>query len=108
MGDLVDDNGEDREFVKDSYKLDSANIKFLNVTGICKEPEHDAVVEYIKSLELPYTIRQVNKGIYSYCSKTALREVQKKIYEGNPKNHGFCHPNRCKECNVGDICEKDF
>ncbi|MBI5459744.1 MAG: hypothetical protein HZC47_11670 [Methanobacterium sp.] len=108
MGDLVDEGWEDREFVKDSYKLDDSNIRFLKVTGINNEPEHDVVVNYLKKLELPYTIRQTNKGIYSYCSETALKEVEEGVYQGDPQNHGFCHPNRCKECNVEDICEKDF
>lgn len=108
MGDLVDNDGNDMEFVKDSYKLDDSNIRFLRVTRICKEPDHDKVVYFLMSLELPYTIRQINKGIYSYCSKTALEEVEKGVYQGDPKNHGFCHPDKCDECNVKDICEQDF
>lgn len=108
MGDLLDDEGNDFEFAKNSYKLDDSNIRFLKVTGICEEPEKHEVVRYIRSLALPYTLRQINKGIYSYCSKTALDEVEEGVYEGDPKNHGFCHPNRCAECNVNDICEQNF
>jgi hypothetical protein len=108
MGDLVDEQLNDYEFVKNSYKLDDANIRFLKVTGIFNEPEHDKVIEFLNKLELPYTIRQINKGIYSYCSVTALEEVKKRIYEGNPKNHGFCHPDKCVKCKVNEICEKNF
>lgn len=108
MGDLVDNDEKDLEFVKDSYKLDDSNIRFLKVTGICKEPYHDKVVQYLMILELPYTIREINKGIYSYCSKTALEEVENGVYMVDPKNHGFCHPDRCDKCNVKEICEKDF
>ncbi len=108
MGDLLDDEGNDFEFAKNSYKLDDSNIRFLKVTGICEEPEQHEVVQYLRSLALPYTLRQINKGIYSHCSKTALVEVEEEVYKGDPKNHGFCHPNRCKECNVEDICEQNF
>jgi hypothetical protein len=96
MGDV-----EELKFVKDSYKLDSANQRFLTVTGIfdCrpKELSHEDVVEYLTKLDLPYTLREINKGLYSYCSKLGCDK------------YCFCRdPRRCDECKVDDICERDF
>jgi hypothetical protein len=108
IGDLIDEDGRSIEFAKNSYKLDDSNIRFLKATGICKNPEHDIVTTYLKDLNLPYTIREINKGIYSYCSKTALNEVEEGVYIGDPGNHGFCYLHRCSECKVYEICEKNF
>lgn len=108
MGDLVDKQLNGYEFVKNSYKLDDSNIRFFKTTGICNNPKHDKIVKYLTSLELPYTIRETNKGIYSYCSVTALKEVKNGIYKGKVKNHGFCRPEKCSECNVNNICDQNF
>jgi len=51
---------------------------------------------------------EINKGIYSYCSKTALNEVKEGVYTGDPENHGYCYPHRCSVCKVNEICEKNF
>lgn len=96
MGDV-----EELKFVKDSYKLDSANQRFLTVTGIfdChpKELVHEDVIDYLTKLNLPYTLREINKGLYSYCSKLGCDK------------YCFCRdPRRCSECNVNNICERDF
>ncbi|ADR19849.1 hypothetical protein [Calditerrivibrio nitroreducens] len=95
IGDIVEAN-----FAKDTYKLDSANIHFLKVTGINKlisKLERNEVKKFLKELSLPYTIREINKGIYTYCSET----------EAN--GFGFCRKEeKCKECEVNTLCEKNF
>lgn len=96
MGDV-----EELEFVKNSYKLDSANQRFLTVTGIfdClpRELKHREVIEYLEKLNLPFTLREINKGIYSYCSKLGCDK------------YCFCRdPARCIECKVESYCKKDF
>ncbi|MBI5001512.1 MAG: hypothetical protein HZB92_08340 [Euryarchaeota archaeon] len=87
-------------FVKDSYKLDSANIHFLRVTGIAGligELDYDVVVNFLKALELPYSIREINKGLYTYCS------VSEAI------NFGFCRDlQKCDGCEVNRLCEKNI
>ena len=94
MGDIIE-----LEFVKDSFKLDAANIRFLEKTGIIKGSElnHENVKQYLLSLDLPYTLREINKGLYTYAS------------ELGKENYGYCRtPQKCQECNVHDICEKNF
>lgn len=94
MGDIVE-----LEFVKNSFKLDSANERFLITTGIVSESElnHENVKKYLLSLDLPYTLREINKGLYTYAS------------ELGKDNYGYCRtPQKCKACNVNDICEKNF
>lgn len=94
MGDVIE-----LEFVKNSYKLDAANIRFLTTTGICKSDEldHNIAIKILKNLELPYDLREINKGLYVYCSK---------LHCGT---YCFCRdPKKCQECNVHDICEKNF
>ena len=93
MGDVIE-----ARFNDDSYKFDSANQYFLEVTGISAliAPfERERVIEFLRSLRLPYTLREVNKGIYTYCSDTEA------------ENFGFCRSlRRCQECAVADLCEK--
>lgn len=87
------------EFVKDSEKLDLANIHFLKVTGIMTENtiNRENVEKLLKSLDLPYSISEINKGLYSYCAQTAA------------DSYGFCRTHaKCQKCVVNDICEKNF
>lgn len=95
MGDI-----KEKKFVKDSYKLDAANEHFFKVTRIVKlidRLDRENVISFLKQLNLRYTLREINKGIYTYCSKTEA------------KNFGFCrNKERCKECKVNDVCEKNF
>ena len=94
MGDIVE-----LKFVKDSYKLDSANEMFLEKTGIIKSSELNQTnaVKFLSDLNLPYTLREINKGLYTYCSKLHCDK------------YCFCrNPLKCQECNVNDICEKNF
>jgi hypothetical protein len=90
----------DVEFLGGEYKFDSANQHFLKVTGIASlivPFEREAAIAFMRSLELPYTLREINTGIYTYCSKT----------EG--KNYGFCRKLRdCERCEVHGICDKRF
>ncbi len=95
FGDIVE-----AKFVSDSFKFDSANQHFLMVTGICdlvKPFTREATIEFLKQLHLPYTLRQINKGIYTYCSKTEAM------------NFGFCRSiNKCLACSVNADCHKRF
>jgi len=95
IGDTVE-----ASFAKDSYKFDSANSYFLKVTGISElipQFEREKVVKFLKDLGLKYTLREINKGIYTYCSKT----------EAN--NFGFCRDKmKCRQCEVNDVCKKNF
>lgn len=90
-------------FNDQSYKLDSANEYFLNVTGISKligpELNKDTVRNFLAKLSssIAYTIREINKGIYTYCSET------------ESENFGFCRkPQKCQLCKVENICERQF
>ena len=98
IGDLKDANFV--EVVKDSYKLDAANQHFFKVTGIDKlidEFNGDGIIVFLKQLNLPYTIRQINTAIYDYCSKTEAEKF------------GFCRDiKKCMECTVSYICEKNI
>jgi hypothetical protein len=94
MGDVIE-----LEFVKNSYKLDAANIRFLTTTGICKSDElnQNIAIKILKKLELPYDLREINKGLYVYCSK---------LHCGT---YCFCRdPKKCQECAVNEICEQNF
>ena len=94
MGDIIE-----AEFIKNSYKLDSANIYFFKVTGIIKLLNNDLtrenVINFLKELKLTYTLREINKGIYTYCSET------------ESENFGFCRNiQKCAYCGINSICEK--
>jgi hypothetical protein len=95
FGDVIE-----ARFVENSYKFDSANQHFLNVTGISKlivPFNKDSATLFIKKLEIPYSLREINKGIYTYCSKT------------EKENYGFCwDQEKCKQCKVKNICEKNI
>ena len=96
MGDFVE-----AEFVQDSYKLDSANLYFLKVTGIAgllnNTLTRENVINFLKELDLPYTLREVNKGIYTYCSETESH------------NFGYCRKiEKCAYCKINSICEKNI
>lgn len=87
------------EFVKDSYKLDAANIRFLKITGIISENEMNPenVKQYLLGLNLPYTLREINKGLYTYTSELGKDE------------YGYCRtPQKCQNCSVNNLCEKNF
>lgn len=96
MGDVLE-----LGFVKNSYKLDSANQRFLTITGIfeCdpKDLDHGEVVDFLSELDLPYSLREINKGLYAYCSKLGCDK------------YCFCRePEKCDECKVNNICKQDF
>lgn len=87
------------DFAKDSFKWDSSNEYFIKVTGISKlingELGKDNVIKLYRSLGLNYHIREINKGIYTYCSET------------ENSNFGYCrNPQKCGECEVVSHCEK--
>lgn len=92
MGDVVE-----LKFVKNSYKLDAANERFLKVTGVFEAPlNRDEIIMYLQEMDIPYTLREINKGLYSYCADTVIE-------------YGFCHKNeKCIDCGVNNICEKNF
>ena len=56
---------EELKFVKDSEKLDSANEHFFKVTGIMTEEtiNRENVENLLKSLDLHYSISEINKGL---------------------------------------------
>jgi len=87
-------------FASNLYKFDSANQHFFKVTGIAKflsSFDNDGAVRFLRKLELPFTLREINKGIYTYCSKTEA------------KNYGFCYDSaKCAICRVNGLCEKNF
>ncbi len=95
VGDIVEAN-----FVMHSYKFDSANQHFFKVTGISEliDPfDRNGTINFLKQLELPCTLREVNKGIYTYCSDTER------------DNFGYCRsPLKCQECKVSEICNRKF
>jgi len=96
MGDVLE-----LEFVKNSYKLDSANQRFLTITGIfecnSKDLNHEEVVNFLSGLNLPYSLREINSGLYAYCSKLGCDK------------YCFCrYPQKCHECKVHKICKQDF
>lgn len=95
IGDVVE-----ARFVRDSYKFDSANQHFLKATGISKliKPfRRETAVHFLPRLKLPYSLREINKGIYTYCSRT---EAQR---------YGYCRSaDKCDRCAVRTICEKRF
>ena len=95
IGDIVE-----ARFVSYSYKFDSANQHFLRVTGVSDlvNPfDREGVLEFLLSLELPYSLRQLNTGIYTYCSVTEA------------ENYGFCRNRQnCQRCGVSGLCLQRF
>lgn len=93
FGDIVE-----AHFVENSYKFDSSNQHFLMVTGIFRlivTFDRSATSSFLKELELPFNLREINKGIYTYCSKT------------ENSNYGYCRDiSKCFYCNVNALCEK--
>ena len=88
------------KFSENSFKLDAANMHFLNVTGISKLlriQSRDSIIRFLKELNLKhqYSVREINTGIYTYCSET------------EEENYGFCRDRKkCEECGINEICEK--
>lgn len=95
FGDIVE-----ARFVENSYKFDSANQHFLKVTGISQliDPFDRATIAlFLKDLDMPFTLREINKGIYTYCSKT------------ESANYGYCRDrSKCLDCKVNAICDKEI
>jgi hypothetical protein len=95
LGDIVE-----AQFVKDSFKFDSSNQHFFHVTGISSliEPfNKETTCLFLKQLDLSFNLREINKGIYTYCSMT----------ENN--NFGFCRNRyKCGNCKVNNICDKNI
>ncbi|NMC39888.1 MAG: hypothetical protein GYA43_01750 [Bacteroidales bacterium] len=93
IGDVIE-----APFARNSYKFDDSNQHFFKVTGISqllKPFDRETTSSFLKNLNLNFTLRQINKGIYTYCSET----------EG--ENYGFCRrPNKCQNCNVYSICDR--
>ena len=86
------------EFNKEAFKLDSANLYFLEVTGIRKAfdlKNEENIMAFLKTLGLKYSINEINSGIYTYCS------------ESEKSSFGFCrNKERCLECKVYEYCER--
>ncbi len=95
FGDIIE-----AQFVHAAYKFDSANQYFYKVTGIAdliKPFERNNTIQFLKTLNLSYNLREINKGIYTYCSKT----------EG--MNFGFCRSkDKCINCGVQNLCLQRF
>ncbi|MBF0527762.1 MAG: hypothetical protein HQK55_00550 [Deltaproteobacteria bacterium] len=93
LGDIVEAN-----FASSSFKLDSANEYFFKVTGISHlipTLNRDTVIVFLKKLGMRYNLREINKGIYTYCSET------------ESKNYGFCRSRiKCRHCKVNSICKQ--
>jgi hypothetical protein len=48
-------------------------------------------------LQNGFTPREINTGVYTYCS------------QAEKENFGFCRdPRKCKECGVLEVCERRF
>ncbi|WP_054873472.1 hypothetical protein [Oxobacter pfennigii] len=96
LGDLKEADG----ITTASFKLDVNNIYFFQATGIdklIKEINREEVINFINSLDMKYSLREVNKGIYTYCSLT------------ESYNYGFCRSReKCIICPVSNICEKQI
>lgn len=92
---LMRDIAEAR-FTAECFKFDSANQHFLNVTGISDlivPFDRNTVIDFIRSLNLPYKLKTINCGIYVYCSETEARD------------YGFCRSSfKCHSCGIKDLC----
>lgn len=95
LGDIIEAN-----FVRNSYKFDSSNRHFLLVTGISQEIipfNRTTIVSFLKEIALPFNLREINKGIYTFCSLT------------ESSNYGYCRDiSKCMNCKVNAICEKEI
>ena len=95
LGDIVE-----AQFVENSYKFDSSNQHFLTITGIAQlivPFDREATIFFLKDLKMPFNLREINRGIYTYCSKT------------ENANYGYCRDrNKCNMCKVEGICNKIF
>ena len=95
VGDIVE-----AKFVPGAYKLDASNRRFLQVTGIAdliNPLDRETIIKFLKGLNLTYTLREINKGIFTYCSLD------------QKKNFGFCRPKhkcQCLVCEVSKLCKK--
>lgn len=93
FGDIVE-----ARFASESDKLDDANLRFFRVTGIAGligNVERKSVIRFLGDLATDYTLREINKGIYTYCS---VREREQ---------FGYCRSLAdCKRCGVNAVCEK--
>jgi len=93
IGDVIE-----APFARNSYKFDDSNQHFFRVTGISQlimPFNREIASNFLKNLDLNFSLREINKGIYTYCSET----------EG--ENFGYCRkPNKCQNCNVYNICDK--
>lgn len=87
-------------FVENSYKFDSSNQHFLTVTGIAQlivPFDRETTITFLKNLDLAVSLREINKGVYTYCSKT------------ESSNYGYCRDiYKCRDCKVNAICDKKF
>jgi hypothetical protein len=72
----------------------------MKVTGIYRliSPfDRETTMEFLKQLGLQYSLREINKGIYTYCSITEAH------------NFGFCRSqSKCQDCAVIDICNRNL
>lgn len=88
-------------FASSLYKLDSANVKFLEATGLARligGIDRERVVSFLRELGLKYTLAQINRGLYVYCSK---------MERGEANEYGFCgRTEDCDRCGVKGICDK--
>jgi hypothetical protein len=91
VGDIVE-----ATFAQNSYKFDSTNQFFLRVTGISDliiPFDRDNTIRFLNCLKLPFTLREINKGIYTHCSRTGSVSL------------GYCRSlSHCKHCGVSDCC----
>ena len=98
--DFIIGDTTEADFVENAYKLDSANEHFLKISGLHKiigNLERERIINFLGDLNLPYPLRQINKGIYTYCSDT------------EKENYGFCRGTwKCNDCEISGICEKNF
>lgn len=96
LADLTEANG----ITEASFKLDTNNIYFFKVTGISeliKKTDRENIINFIHSMDTKYSLREINKGIYTYCSLTESH------------NFGFCrNKEKCMLCTVNNLCAKNI
>ena len=85
-------------FAPSLFKFDSSNMRFLNVTGISNimpSKEHGDIVNLLETLPTPYSLGEINKGIYTFCSRT------------ESEGFGFCRSYAdCRRCGISEICDR--